>query len=144
MIKNENQYEAALKQHRGLIEKTIPEWKEKKDKDVSSKMNYDIFVGKAEEIKQEINEYEDLISGKTKTIEIKSIADFPEAIVKYRIMNNISYKELAKRTGISEKDIIFYEVEHASDCYGKLPLERVVQIIDAIGGDVSIKLGKKK
>ncbi len=144
MIKNESQYENAKRQYKGLTKHVIPSWEKIKDTSCENKEQYDIFVGQKDEFKQEIEEYESLVSGKIKTIEINSIRDFPEAIVKYRIINGISYKDLAKRTGISEKQIKFYEVEHASDCYGKMSLERIVQIINSIGGDISIKLGKKE
>ncbi len=143
MIKNEKQYKSAKKSYKGLIKK-IPEWEKKKEESLNSQIQYDIFVGQAEELKQEIDEYEGLVSGKIKTIEINSIREFPEAIVKYRIMNNVSYEKLSEITGLSKKNVINYEVEQASDCYGKISLERVVQIIDAIGGDIFIKLGKKK
>ncbi len=73
IIKNEEQYLKAKGIYESLIKKTIPEWDKKKDKSEEGKMQYNIFVGQAEEYKQSIDEYEDLVSGKVKTIEINSI-----------------------------------------------------------------------
>ena len=144
MITNKEQYKNAVKGYKVLL-KTIEKWKEKAEKNpekISIKMQYDAFKGQLPEIEKEIKEYKDLTSGNIISITTDSINELPEAIVKYRIMNKVSYKELAKKIGVSEKEIRDWEIGFAANSYRKASLERVIQILDALDGKITIRFEK--
>ena len=83
-------------------------------------------------LQEEIDEYEALISGSHKVIEVNSIEDLPRALIQARIASGLSQKDLADRLAMKEQQIQRYE---ATD-YESASLSRIAEVIKALGLNV--------
>lgn len=89
----------------------------------------DSVRGQLETLLAEIKEYEELRSGKVATIELDSLADLPDGLIRARIAAGLTQKELAERLGLREQQIQRYE----SSRYDGVTFSRVVDVADALG-----------
>ncbi len=87
------------------------------------------------ELQQELKEYEELKSGKRKTIRVNSFVNLPIALIQARIARGVTQKELARELGLKEQQIQRYE----ASSYAKANLARINQIIEVL----DIKIGSK-
>jgi len=81
-----------------------------------------------DDLRAEIREYEDLVSGRVKVLELTSLAELPRALVRARIASGLSQKQLAERLGIKEQQVQRYE---ATD-YQQASLSRLLEIAGAL------------
>jgi len=84
----------------------------------------------------EIHEYEMLRSGKVKSIELGSLAELPEGLIRARIATGLTQRELATRLGLREQQIQRYE----STRYDGVSFARIVDVADALGVRVRKRL----
>jgi transcriptional regulator with XRE-family HTH domain/Zn-dependent peptidase ImmA (M78 family) len=89
----------------------------------------DAIRGQLETLLAEIKEYEDLRSGKTSVIELDSLAELPDGLIRARIAAGLTQKHLAERLGLREQQIQRYEASR----YEGAAFSRIVDIADAIG-----------
>jgi len=80
------------------------------------------------ELDDQINEYKNLRAGTTK-LEIKSLEDLPELLIKARIAAGLTQKDLARQLGLKEQQIQRYE----ATAFASINLSKFVQIIKIIG-----------
>ncbi len=83
----------------------------------------------AEELRQQIAEYEELAAGRTQVLELDSFDQFPIALIKARISAGLSQKELAEKLGLKEQQIQRYE----ASAYASASVSRIQQVMDALG-----------
>ena len=69
----------------------------------------DAVRGQLESLLAEIREYEELRSGRTSIIELASLAELPDGLIRARIAAGLTQKELAERLGLREQQIQRYE-----------------------------------
>jgi ribosome-binding protein aMBF1 (putative translation factor) len=81
------------------------------------------------DLREELAEYEALRSGKVRELELRSLKELPEALIRARIAAGVSQKELARRLGLKEQQIQRYEATR----YAGVSLERVQAVADALG-----------
>lgn len=81
-----------------------------------------------DDLRGEIREYEELASGRIGVIELGSLADLPQALVRARIAAGLSHRELADRLGMKEQQIQRYE---ATD-YQQASLGRLLEVATAL------------
>ncbi|MBL8194203.1 MAG: helix-turn-helix domain-containing protein, partial [Blastocatellia bacterium] len=105
-----------------------PENKQPQIHPLLQKAQEDALRSQLTELEEQIKEYQELKTGKTK-LEIKSLEDLPNLLIKARIAAGLTQKDLATRLGLKEQQIQRYEAtEFASMNFSKL-----IQIIKIIG-----------
>jgi DNA-binding Xre family transcriptional regulator len=81
------------------------------------------------DLREKLAEYEALRSGKVRELELRSLKELPEALIRARIAAGLSQKELAMRLGLKEQQVQRYEATR----YAGASLERVQAVADALG-----------
>ncbi|MDO8689838.1 MAG: helix-turn-helix transcriptional regulator [Dehalococcoidia bacterium] len=82
-----------------------------------------------QELHEEIGEYEALRSGQVTVLELDSLKELPEALIRARIASRLTQKELAARLGLKEQQIQRYEATR----YAGVSLDRIDEIATALG-----------
>ncbi|HZE51694.1 MAG TPA: XRE family transcriptional regulator [Bradyrhizobium sp.] len=93
------------------------------------KAQIDAIRGQLKSLLAEIEEYEKLRSGRVSSIELDSLADLPDGLIRARIAAGLTQKDLAGRLGMREQQIQRYEASR----YEGVSFARVVDVADAIG-----------
>ena len=134
MIKNERQYRITKTQLKRFDEalKELRESAQRGDLSVTHPLlvtaQMEALESQAEELREQLMEYDALRSGKRALIEVNSFAELPNALIQARIAAQLSQKELAERLGLKEQQIQHYE----STGYVSASVERINQVIDAL------------
>jgi len=81
------------------------------------------------ELREELEEYEALRSGKRRVLELNSFEDLPRTLIQARIASGMSQEDLAERLGVKPQQIQRYE---ATDYLGA-SLGRVSEIVQILG-----------
>lgn len=82
-----------------------------------------------EDLREQLAEYEMLRSGKVSVLELDSLAELPDALIRARIAAGLTQKELAMRLGIKEQQIQRYEATR----YAGASLQRIQAVATALG-----------
>ena len=133
MIKNERQYRItkaqaerfsqslrSLRQHLNKSNGAHP---------LIAKAQEDALNSQLADLEGELREYESLRAGHFQLDELKVVADLPAVLIKARIAQGLSQKDLAARIGLKEQQIQRYE---ATD-YASASLARIKQVVSALG-----------
>jgi len=80
------------------------------------------------DLEAELAEYEALRDGRVTKLEAESIVAIGEALIKARIVRNLTQKELAERLNLAEQQIQRYEATQ----YRGVAAERLQQVADAL------------
>lgn len=80
------------------------------------------------DLEADLLEYESLKSGKFKLDQLKTVKEIPTILIKARIAQGLSQKDLAERLGLKEQQIQRYE---ATD-YASARLTRIREIVEAL------------
>lgn len=81
-----------------------------------------------EDLEAELAEYDALREGRVATLEAESIVGIGEALIKARIVRNLTQKELAERLALAEQQVQRYEATQ----YRGVAAERLQQVADAL------------
>jgi transcriptional regulator with XRE-family HTH domain len=127
MIKNARQYgltRSQLDRFRAALEdaqaKLDDGWK---DLDVSA------IRGQITELEHELAEYEGLRSGSVAVGTPERLDDLPRLLIRQRIAQGLTQRDLADRLGVKEQQIQRYE----SDDWSTASLRRLIEVADAVG-----------
>jgi ribosome-binding protein aMBF1 (putative translation factor) len=133
MIKNERQYKITKSQitkfEAALDELTARDG----DNARLRKLEKDALRSQLDELRDEVDQFEQLRSGGPKPIHIESFDELPRALVKACIAAGLSQKELAERLGLKEQQIQRYE---ATD-YCSASLSRLKEVAEALGVNIA-------
>jgi transcriptional regulator with XRE-family HTH domain len=138
MIKNSKQLAIEKKEVADLVDiiKDMDKLSREKKPDTIQQLQYDLYKGRIEELKNEIAEYERLASDKLDSLVFNSsIDDLNKAIISYRIASGLTQKNLADKLEIHEQQIQRYEHQE----YLKASFERVLQILKTLNVEVHFK-----
>ena len=131
MIKNERQYRITNAQ----AEKFAAAIREKElappDKHVHAKLRdaeLNALRSQLADLREELEEYEALRSGRRRVVELRSFDDLPRALIEARIASGMSQEELANRLGLKPQQIQRYE---ATDYMGA-SLARITEVVRAL------------
>lgn len=127
MITNQRQYlntQAQAERFRQALEATDTEGLHPK----AAKAMRNGLRSQLEDLEAELAEYDALRHGKVATLEAESIVGIGEALIKARIMRNLTQRELAERLSLAEQQIQRYEVTK----YRGVAAERLQQVADAL------------
>ena len=81
-----------------------------------------------DDIEVEVAEYDTLRQGKVRALKADSIVGIGAALIKARIVRNLTQKELAERLAIAEQQVQRYEATQ----YRGVAAERLQQVADAL------------
>jgi ribosome-binding protein aMBF1 (putative translation factor) len=92
----------------------------------------DQYDSQIEELRAQLAEYEALRDGRIAVLELSSLAELPEALIRARIASGLTQKELAERLGLREQQVQRYEATR----YAGANLARLQAVADALGLDI--------
>jgi ribosome-binding protein aMBF1 (putative translation factor) len=81
------------------------------------------------DLRQELAEYDALRTGQVRVLELDSLDQLPDALVRARIAAGLTQEALADRLGLKEQEVQRYEATR----YSGASLERVQAVADALG-----------
>lgn len=94
-----------------------------------AQLEIDAVNAQAEDLRAELEEYEQLRSGRVSTFEGLALADLATLLVKARIARGWSQRQLAERLGVAEQQVQRYE----STGYRPASLARILDIAATLG-----------
>ena len=89
----------------------------------------DGLASQLESLEQELQDYEALRSGQGTVLELHSLTDLPQALIRGRIVAGLSQRQLAERLGVREQQVQRYEATG----YSGISLERAQAVANALG-----------
>lgn len=132
MIKNERQYRITKSQAE-KFENAIHELESARtDTQVHPKLRQaqiDALRSQWTDLREELEEYESLRSGKRRVLELNSFGDLPRALIQARIASGMSQEDLADKLGVKPQQVQRYE---ATDYLGA-SLGRISEVVQAVG-----------
>lgn len=130
MILNDRQYKITKAQARKFEEaiRNIEKESDLKVHPIILKANKDALMSQLEDLTKEIEEYEYLKSGEENKFALKSFDELPKVLIKARIANGLSQKDLANLLGIKEQQIQRYEATE----YESASLTRINEVVNAL------------
>jgi len=131
MIKNEREYRIAKAQV-DKFEENLTKTKSN-GKTPIEKLQRDALMSQIGDLKTEIQEYADIWGSKQPIPELESFDDLPSALIKARLAQGLSQKDLADRLGVAEQQIQRYE----SSNYETASLARIKELVEALDLSVS-------
>lgn len=85
-----------------------------------------------EELQEQLAEYEALRNGRITVLELGSLKELPEALIRARIASGLSQKELAERLGMKEQQFQRWEATR----YAGVSLDRIQAVAEALGAKI--------
>ncbi len=132
MILNERQYTISKKQLHNFEAAYQTAMASEPTADVHPRLHAAMQEGLAsqiEDLREQIERYEALKSGKVQTRTVTSLRDLLPALIEARIVAGLTHKALAERLGLAEQQIQRYE----ASTYAGVSIERVQDVADAVG-----------
>jgi transcriptional regulator with XRE-family HTH domain/Zn-dependent peptidase ImmA (M78 family) len=140
MIANERQYritKAESEKFRRTLEQLEADQASKKDVHPRLlKAQRDAVQSQVDELLEELREYERLKAGDVGVIQIDSLDELGDGLIKGRIASGMSQRELAEKLHLKEQQIQRYEAER----YASASYQRLQQVAHAIGMEVRKEL----
>ena len=132
MIKNERQYRITRAQAERFRETLRGHRERPSDSEglhpLIVKAQDEALSSQLEDLENELREYESLKAGAFQFEELRIVADLPTVLIKARIAQGLSQKDLAERIGLKEQQIQRYE---ATD-YVSANLARIKEVADSL------------
>ena len=94
-----------------------------------AKAQEDALRSQLADLRGEIREYESLMAGGFHVDDLQAIVNLPAVLIKARIAQGLSQKDLARRLGLKEQQIQRYE---ATD-YASASFKRIREVVGALG-----------
>ena len=132
MIKNERQYRITKNQAE-RFSKTLASFRQRprETEEVHphiAKAREDAVRSQLSDLEEQLREYESLKAGKFEPEHLAVVAELPAVLIKARIAQGLSQKDLAERLSLKEQQIRRYE---ATD-YGSASLTRIKEVLGAL------------
>jgi len=123
MIKNERQYrisKAQAAKFRGALQ-TLKQTPPRGLHPVLLKAQREAMESQLADLLAEVGEYEALQAGGQGGLQLRSLGGIPEALIRARIANGLSQKQLAEKIGLKEQQIQRYEAtDYATASFGRM------------------------
>lgn len=132
MIKNERQYRITKAQAEKFAQAIRDMESARPDEHVHPKLHraqVDGLRSQLADLREELNEYESLRSGRRRVLQLNSFGDLPRALIQARIASGMSQEDLAKKLDVKPQQIQRYE---ATDYLGA-SLSRVSEVVQVLG-----------
>jgi HTH-type transcriptional regulator/antitoxin HigA len=132
MITNERQYRITKRQlsslRRALADFDPKEVAERAGSDVLAAAELNALRSEEASLSSQLREYELLRSGEITQLKASSLGELPSILIRARIAQGLSQRELAELVGVKEQQIQRYE----SDEYASASLRRLLEIAEAL------------
>ncbi len=134
MIKNERQYRIT-KNQADRFSQTLDSLRRRSMEareavhPLIAKAQEDALRSQLSDLEEQLREYESLKAGNFEIEDLNVVAELPTALIKARIAQGLSQKELAERLKLKEQQIQRYE---ATD-YASASLARIKEVVSALG-----------
>ncbi len=89
----------------------------------------DQYASQVDELRAQLTEYEALRRGEVAVLELDSLGELPEALIRAREASGLSQQALAERLGLKKQQVQRYEATR----YAGVSLERLQSVVDALG-----------
>lgn len=132
MIKNQRQYRITKARAREFAEAIGMRGEDADVHPLIAQARQDAAQSQYEDLTTQLQAYEALTEGRTPVLELDSLHEFPQALIKARISSGLSQSDLADRLGLKPQQVQRYE---ATD-YAAANLERIQGVADALGVSV--------
>ena len=133
MIKNERQYRITKAQADRFSETLVNLGQRSGETEdvhpLIAKAQEEALRSQLADLEEELREYESLKAGKFPMEEFSVVAELATVLIKARIAQGLSQKDLAERLGLKEQQIQRYE---ATD-YASASLTRIKEVVSALG-----------
>jgi HTH-type transcriptional regulator/antitoxin HigA len=137
MITNERQYRVSKAQLSNLEKAAevfdLDETAERIGSKVLAKAELEALRSEVEILSAQLREYETLKSGMVTVLKAKNLSELPSILIRARITQRLSQRELADKLGLKEQQIQRYESEE----YASASLRRLSEIADALKLNIS-------
>ena len=134
MIKNERQYRIT-KNQADRFSQTLDSLRRRSMETreevhpLIAKAQEDALRSQLSDLEEQLREYESLKAGNFEIEDLNVVAELPTALIKARIAQGLSQKDLAERLRLKEQQIQRYE---ATD-YASASLARIKEVVSALG-----------
>ena len=138
MIKNERQYRIT-KNQADRFSQTLDSLRRRSMEareevhPLIAKAQEDALTSQLSDLEEQLHEYESLKAGNFEIEDLNVVAELPTALIKARIAQGLSQKDLAERLRLKEQQIQRYE---ATD-YASASLARIKEVVSALGVESS-------
>jgi ribosome-binding protein aMBF1 (putative translation factor) len=82
-----------------------------------------------EELREQVEAYERLSTGRSKEVVLEAVADLPKALIRARIAAGMTQEALARRLGVKPQQVQRYEATE----YGSASFARILRVVQALG-----------
>lgn len=89
----------------------------------------DQYDSQIEELRADLADYEALRGGHVTVLELDSLTELPDALIRARAASGLSQAALAERLGLKKQQIQRYEATR----YARVGIERLQTVADALG-----------
>ncbi len=96
----------------------------------------DQYESQIEELREQLAEYDALRDGRITVLDVESLAELPEALIRARIAVGLTQRALAERLGLKEQQIQRYEATR----YAGVSFDRLNAVADAMGVSVQERI----
>jgi transcriptional regulator with XRE-family HTH domain len=99
---------------------------------------HDQYDSQIEELRAQLADYEALRRGHVAVLELNSLSDLPEALIRARAAAGLSQEALGDRLGLKKQQVQRYEVTR----YAGVSLERLQAVADALGVKSRVQISR--
>jgi HTH-type transcriptional regulator / antitoxin HipB len=137
MILNERQY-AITKAHLKKFQETFAEVEayDASAADLNEQMRHQLHLdainSQIETLEQEIQEYQKLKTGKITKLKLDSLAQLPEALIKARVIRDLTQEQLGELLGLKAQQIQRYE----ATLYAGASLTKILAVQKALNIEI--------
>ena len=134
MIKNERQYRIT-KNQADRFSQTLANFKRRSREPgeevhpLIARAQEDALRSQLSDLDEQLREYESLKAGNFEIEDLNVVTELPATLIKARISQGLSQKDLAERLRLKEQQIQRYE---ATD-YATASLARIIEVVEALG-----------
>ena len=138
MIKNERQYKISKARLNEFNDSILELSKTTGNNSPATKLKRSALVSLADDLKRDIQEYDDLKSGVMPIEQLDTVEELARNLIRARISLNLSQKQLGKLVDLSEQQIQRYE----STDYESISMSKIQKIISAMNLEINKRLIK--
>lgn len=137
MIKTTKQYNATKENLKKLHDSLVELKKSKESKDpLEYQLEFSGLNNLSKQLQSEMSEYECLVNPDNTSMTFDcEVQDFPELLIKARLVRNMSQKDLGEKIGVDAQQIQRYE----TNSYEGVGFARLLEIQYALGLDINCK-----
>jgi len=133
MITNERQYRVTKSQLKKLQESLPGDGASEGKQDPRLRAAVgDGLLSQIDELQEQIAEYERLKASSVSGLKVVTLSDLSVALVKARVAQGMTQRDLARRLGMKEQQVQRYEATR----YRSASFKRIMQVAEALGVDL--------